>query len=155
MLLGSWVKPLVRLFAAISLLLYRKAEAINKTMMASEYFWMRHLQARILAGRDIDRNVVVERLLEIEHFFCDLHDDSHRMTVFMCYAFIEAHCGSSDNRISALLNKAEEISLSRERFDRTGALIRILLYRRYLLNQPKLVTAVAQASDLVRGRQPH
>jgi hypothetical protein len=151
MILGSWTKPLVRLFASLSLHLYRKAAATNQTMMASEYFWMRHLQARILAGHNFKRENVEQRLLEIENFFCDLHNDSHKMTVLMCRAFIEARYRSL-KRTAVFLNQAEESILKRERFDATGALIRVLLYRRYFLNQPSLAAAVSKARAMINGK---
>ncbi len=149
MFFGKSAKPFVRLFAWLSLHLYRKAEQDNKTMMTSEYFWMRHLQARILAGHCINRKVVEKHLLEIDNFFCDLHDDAHKMTVYMCQAFIESQSNSSDDSISKLLDKAEEAIISHERFDRQEALIRVLLYRRYFTNQPSLTKAIANIRTLV------
>ena len=148
MLLGRWTAPLVRPLLSVGLHLYAKATRFNRPLMESEYFWMRHLQAQLAARRSVDKVVVKQRLLEIEHFFCALIDINHLVTVRICQALVEAREGR-DQCVRALLDEAQDRVQAQERPD-AGYQLRILVYRRHLLGEPSFLRVIMEIRAFLR-----
>ncbi len=150
MMLGPSAAPLLRPLLLLSLCLYRRGERSNPRMMESEYFWMRHLQARILSGLSIDSSSVLQRLLEIEHFFCALNDNAHLQTVRICQALVAARDGFKE-KTSVFLDDAEREVHKQKQLD-AGSQFLILVYRRYLLGEPSLLRALMIIHSIQRRR---
>ena len=151
MLFSTSADKLVKYCATKAIKLYKSAEQDNRFFMASEYFWMRHLQVKLIVGEQIKYEEVLLKLREIKYFFCDLNDNSHISTLFMTRAFVEKYLTANEKAVIRCLNIAEK-NIKKGGNANLGSRIRIILYRRYLTGSLSFISVSWELLNIVSSQ---
>lgn len=135
-LLHSWVGHTLFVGRAVTVLArpvfrcaanwYARAERIDPELMGWEYYWLRSLEARILAGDTIDdRGATLQRIDQIGKSYEMLQNHVQRGNALAYKALL------SNADAERLLGEATEVWSAEDGFVPSG-LLRVILFRRYL-----------------------
>lgn len=134
MLAGPCVRPWLRLYFAIVSARYMaiaESSAQGAELLGEDYYWMRHLESRVLSGQHVNREAVRLKLDEIEHRYRLVQDDvqagnTHAYRALLAYVY-----DSDLNAARCHLDEAERLWSASGRSMAAGKR-RVALFRRFM-----------------------
>jgi len=128
--IGGIAGPISRWLFRRATVWYDRARRIDATSMGWEYYWLRSLEARLLAGTPIDnRDAVLQQIDDLEWSYAILQNHVQRGNTLAYRALIAGSAGRDDP--AKLLKEAETIWSAEDGFVPSG-LMRVIMFRRAL-----------------------
>jgi hypothetical protein len=109
---------------------YCRVDALDPELMAGEYYWLRKLEARLLAGEAVDVAKERGKILEILEAYEQIQNSVQRGNPYVYLALLEFLHGSGIKTAAMHLDKAEEIWRKLGNVTPAG-LDRVAVYRRF------------------------